>query len=208
MNIKRYIPIIIGIVALGAVLLIGGSKMDDDKKLSVDEQQESSVANKSFQGSVMRMFEGENVLEYGFDLPETATATISMDSALVKIADGGMPVLAMYTSFEGSRGYSPMDYVVKNIIPKVGAVSDMGTKVIGEDEWTVVASKNSEWHITKVANGKWLLVVENTKANSEKALALLGTLSTSVPALLAEADMMDATTSDATSSETTTIFEQ
>jgi len=207
MNIKRYIPIIIGIVALGAVLLIGGSKMDSDEKLKVDEQEVSTVSKKSFQGSVMRMFEGENVLEYGFDLPETATATISMDGALVKIADEGMPVLAMYASFEGSRGYAPMDYVVKNIIPKVGAVSDMGNKVVGEDEWTVVASKNSEWHITKVAGGKWLLVVENTKANSEKAIALLETLSTSVPALLAKDEMMDASTSEAVSSDAT-IFEQ
>jgi hypothetical protein len=180
-HMKRYVPIIIGVVALCAVLYIGSSEMIKRGDIAREETASSTEMNKTFQGSVTKMFEGENTLQYGFDLPETATATVSMEGALVKVSDSDMPVLAMYVSFEGGRGYSPADYIKKNIKTKVTGITQVGTTTIGGYEWDVVQSANSEWHVASVENGAWLLVVENTKANSEKAMSVLGTLSVSVP---------------------------
>ena len=189
---KRYIPIIVGIVALCAVVYVGSGVMKSREDVVTDEQKQAEeVSSKSFQGSVTKEFEGANTLSYGLNLPETATATVSMDGALVKVTEENAPVLAMYISFEGGRGYTPADYITNNIVPKVSAITSMGTTTIGGYDWTVVASANSEWHVASVANGNWLLVVENTKVNTEKAMAILESLSTSVPstAMTAATDM-------------------
>ena len=174
---KRYVPIIIGVVALCAVLYLGSSKISSDEEILANEETKSEVTSKSFQGSVTKVFEGENTLEYGFDLPETATATVAMEGALVKVTESGMPILAMYVSFEGGRGYSPADYITNNIIPKVAGVTQTGAKMVGEYEWTVAESANSEWHVASVENGKWLLVVENKKSDNEKANTVIESIS-------------------------------
>ena len=175
---KRYVPIIIGVVALCAVLYIGSNRMNSRDETVIKDETKTEVTNKSFQGSVTKVFEGDNTLMYGFDLPETATATVAMDGALVKVTDGGMPVFAMYLSFEGGRGYSPMDYITHNIVPKVSNTIVTGTTTIGMNEWTVVESKNSVWHVARVSNGNWLIVIENVKANSEKTDSIIESLST------------------------------
>lgn len=185
---KRYVPIIIGVVALCAVLYLGSGGSNGDEEKLVNEESSVEVTSKSFQGSITKIFEGEHTLAYGLDLPETATATVSMDGALVKVTDNDMPVLAMYVSFEGGRGYSPTDYITKNIVPKVSGVMLVEPKTVGEYEWVVAQSANSEWHVAQVENGKWLLVVENKKADSEKALAVLQTLLASTPGAVTQED--------------------
>ena len=45
---KRYVPIIIGIVALCAVLYLGNSQMNKDKDITKDEQGSSTVMDKNF----------------------------------------------------------------------------------------------------------------------------------------------------------------
>ena len=132
----------------------------------------------SFSGSVTRSFEGDNTLEYSFSLPETATTSIGKDGALVKITDGGLPLVAMYLSFEGARGYSPADYITNNIVPNVKAITSNGTVTLGSYEWEVVESEWSVWHIAKSANGAWLMVVENKKDVSDKANAIIESIST------------------------------
>jgi len=178
---KRYVPIIIGVVALCAVLYLGSSGTNNEEEKLANEESSVEVMNKSFQGSFTKIFEGENTLQYGLDLSETATATVSMDGALVKITDNDMPVLAMYISFEGGRGYSPTDYITKNIVTKVRGVTQMETRMIGEYEWAVAESANSVWHVASVENGKWLLVVENKKVDTEKAMPVLETIVTMTP---------------------------
>jgi hypothetical protein len=176
-HMKRYVPIVIGVVALCAVLYVGNDRMKDDGKVAVDEQT-SSIALASFTGKVTKIFEGENTLEYGFNLPETATATVEKDGALVKVTEGELPVLAAYFSFEGGRGYTPADYITHNIVPSVPAVTEMGTTTIGAHEWTVVESQWSVWHIAPASNGNWLLVVENKKTENEKALSIIESIVT------------------------------
>lgn len=167
--------------------------MNNDNDIAKDEQESSTVMDKNFKGSVTRVFKGDNTLEYGFNLVETATATVSMGGALVQVRDQGAPVLAMYVSFEGERGYGPDEYIAKNIIPKVSTATVVGTTTIGEYQWTVVQSNNSEWHVTKVANGSWLLVVENIKVNTEKATTIIESISTTVPAEEMSSKAMDST---------------
>lgn len=175
-HMKRYVPIVIGVLALCAVLYVGNEQMKKSNDLTVKEQNASSTT--SFNGSITRVFEGDNVLEYGFNLPETATTTITNDGSLIKVSDNGSPVLAMYISFEGGRGYSPADYITNTIVPKVQAVTSKGMVTIGSHDWDVVESEWSVWHVTKTTNGNWLLVVENKKSDNEPANAILESIVT------------------------------
>ncbi len=203
-HMKRYVPIIIGVVALCAVLYLGSSKISSDEKNLANDEMKVSVTSKSFQGTFTKL---GNTLEYGFDLPETATATVSMDGALIKVADMNSPVLAMYLSYEGDRGYLPADYITNKIMPKVPGITQMGQKMVGEYEWTVVESANSEWHVASIENGKWLLIVENTKAVNEQAMSILETALASVPYMMSETSPVDAALEMETATETT-VFEK
>ena len=176
-HMKRYVPIVIGVIALCAIVYVGDSQMKKDKKITVDEQATTTLST-TFSGKVTRVFEGENTLEYSFGLPETGTTTIEKDGALVKVTDQGLPVLATYFSFEGGRGYSPEDYVTNVIVPNVPAVTSQGTTTIGSHEWTVVESQWSVWHIAKASNGNWLVVVENKKEVNDKAMPIIESFTT------------------------------
>lgn len=172
---KRYVPIVIGVVALCAVLYVGNNQMKDDD-LSVQEQDTALLT--SFTGTVTRVFEGDNVLEYGLDLPENATTSIDMDGALVKISEGDTSLAQVYFSFEGGRGYSPEDYITNKIVTKVAAVTPKENVTIGSHDWSVVESEWSVWHVARSSNGKWLIVVENKKADNDKAGALIESIIT------------------------------
>ena len=174
---KRYVPIIIGIVALCAVLYVGNLEMKNRRALANDEQK-SDISSKSFQGKVVRVFEGENVLEYGFDIPETATTSIEKDGALIKVTDNGELITAMYISYEGGRGYTAEDYITNVIVPNVPAITPNGTTTLGGYDWTVVESQWSVWHVAPSLDNQWLLVVENKKTQSEAANAVIESIIT------------------------------
>jgi hypothetical protein len=177
---KRYVPIIIGVVALCAVLYVGTS-MRGDKDVTADETNTETLSSSTneFTGQVVRVFEGENVLNYSMGLPEGATTTIGMDGALVNvIGQEGSPLLEMYMSYEGARGYSADDYITNKIAATVPDLTHVGTSTIGLYEWTVVESERSVWHVAKAGNGNWLLVVENLKADADKADAIIESIST------------------------------
>ncbi len=177
---KRYVPIIIGVVALCAVLYVGTS-MRGGQDVTADEENTeiSSSSTNEFTGQVVRMFEGENVLNYSMSPPEGATTTIGMDGALVNVVDqGGVPLLEMYMSYEGARGYSAEDYITNKIASTVPAITNVGKSTIGLYEWTVVESERSVWHVAKAGNGNWLLVVENLKTDADKADAIIQSIST------------------------------
>lgn len=185
---KRYVPIIIGVVALCAVLYLGSSKVSNDEAKLANDEMKTDISSKNFQGSFTKT---GDTLQYGFNIPETAAAAVTMDGALVKVADMGKPVLAMYVSYEGERGYSPLDYVAHNIVPKVNGITQKENVMIGEYEWTVVESANSIWHIASVENGKWLIVAENTKAESESALPMLESMLVASPSAMTDESATD-----------------
>jgi hypothetical protein len=173
---KRYVPIIIGIVALCALLYLANSGGPKDTEMKTEETPQVSLT--SFSGKVTRTFEGDHTLEYTLDLPETATATLEKDGALVKVSENDQPVLAMYVSYEGGRGYTPEDYISNVIVPSVKAVNTAGVVTLGKYEWTVVESEWTEWHVAKTEDSQWLLVVENKKADKEKADAIIESIFT------------------------------
>jgi hypothetical protein len=82
---KKNVTILIGLVVLFAVLYAGNTFMrKGGSELNVTEGEKSSVAMKSVSGQVLR---GDNVFDYAFDIPETATTSLSMDGALIKVTD-------------------------------------------------------------------------------------------------------------------------
>ena len=174
---KRYVPIVIGVVALCAVLYVANSQMN--KRDALSEGEKETITLPTFTNKVVRNFEGENVLEYGFNLPEGATTTVEQDGALVKVTDASSSlVTALYFSYEGGRGYTPEDYITNNIVPHVRAITSAGTTTLGMHEWTVAESEFSVWHVAKSDNGQWLIVVENRKDMTDKASVVLESILT------------------------------
>ena len=149
-----------------------------NNRADVAKEETNEMSSSSFTGKVVRMFEGENVLEYGFDLPEGATTTVERDGSLIKVINQDSLVLAMYTSYEGGRGYSPSDYIKNVITPSVPGLTMSGTTTIGMYDWNVVESSRSIWHVTKGGDGSWLIVVENKKADNEVANAIIESITT------------------------------
>jgi extradiol dioxygenase family protein len=172
---KKYVPIIIGIVALFVLLYVGNNVM---KKRQVKVEQVTMTEGVSVNGKVVKNFEGEQVVEYMFSIPETATTTVEKDGALVKVSEEGVLVNAMYFSYEGARGYSASDYVANVIIPAVPSAKVVGTTSFAGYDWDIAESELSVWRVAKVGNGSWLLVVENKKTEDEKSLSVIDTLTT------------------------------
>jgi hypothetical protein len=169
---KTYIPIILVVVALVGVVFGGRFYM---KKHSPAPKPETAgqVQMKTYSGEVMRVFEGENKISYSFEIPETATATVSMDGALISITDNNMPYATVYISYEGGRGYSPIDYITDIIASHVTVLNIMGTSTIGAYDWQIAESAGSEWHIATAGNDQWLFIVENKKTVHDHAQKLL-----------------------------------
>jgi hypothetical protein len=171
---KKNVTILIGLVVIVAVLYVGNSFMSKGGSASgKNEDDKTSVAMKSFVGQVVRVYEGDNVLEYGFDIPETATTTIDMDGALIRVIDQDAPLATMYMSYEGARGYSPVDYINNVIAPHVAVIDLTSTSTIGANVWQGAESSASEWHVASVLDGKWLIIVENKKSVKDTADQML-----------------------------------
>ena len=160
---KKNIIILTGIVVLIAVLYVGQLILNKRPQAGVSDVT-SQVGTKQFVGEVIRAYEGDHMLEYSLNIPETASTSVDMDGALIRITDQDVPLATMYISYEGGRGYSPMDYIDNVISPHVSVIDEVGTSTVGEYEWQIAESEGSEWHVTKSADGQWLLVVENKKS--------------------------------------------
>lgn len=172
---KKNVTILIGLVVVFAVLYAGNSFMSSGSKSEVlgVEDVEEVIGMKSVNGNVVRVFEGENVLEYGFDIPETSTTTVDMEGALVRVVEEDAPLVTIYMSYEGGRGYSPLEYISNIIAPHVPVIDVTDIKTIGLLEWQTAVSEGSEWYIASVLDGKWLIVVENKKTVHDTAEKIL-----------------------------------
>lgn len=171
---KKNVTILIGLVVVIAVLFAGNSFMKKSGKEKVSNKDTAtSVAMKSFESKVLRGNAGENVLDYTVSIPETATTSLSMDGALLKVTDADNSLVYVYMSYEGARGYSALDYINNRIVPNVAVLEITSTSTIGGYEWQAAESEGSEWHVASVAGGKWLVVVENKKAVHDTANKVL-----------------------------------
>jgi hypothetical protein len=169
---KKYITILIGVVVLFAVLYGGRFLMKDRNQADVTDVT-SSVLMKSVTGQVMRMFEGEHVIDYSFKAPESSTTTVEMDGALVRVTDAMNPVVSIYFSYEGGRGYAPLDYIDNVIAPHVAIIEPTSTSTVGAYDWQGAESEGSEWHVAQVLGGQWLVVVENKKTEHDTVNEIL-----------------------------------
>jgi hypothetical protein len=171
---KTYKAILLAVV--GLVIVVTGGYLYMDKTTTVAKEAITKSDMKSLDGQVMRIFEGENKLVYSFDIPETATSTVTMDGALIKVNTGSALYAAVYFSYEGGRGYSAEDYIKSVVAPHVNVLTITGTTTIGTRIWTVAESVNTQWHVGQVGDGQWLMVVESPKANHEDILGTLADL--------------------------------
>ncbi len=160
---KTYISILIGIVVITGVTF-GGYKFIKSKRAERPAPIESAILMKEVSGQVAREFEGENLVDYSFQIPETATTTFDMDKALIKITDNNNPYATIYISYEGGRGYTPVDYIGQVIAPHVSVINMTDVMKIGEYDWQMAETEGSEWHVASAGNGQWLIIVENKKA--------------------------------------------
>ena len=160
---KTYVTILIGIVVLCAVVY-GGYTFIKRDKIKADIQVREGVQVKTFSGEVSRFFEGENKIIYSFNIPNGATTTLGMDGALIKITNATSSYASIYISYEGGRGYTPINYIDNIISPRVSVINPIGIETIGVYEWQKAVSEGSEWYIASVLGGEWLIVVENKKS--------------------------------------------
>lgn len=121
---------------------------------------------KKFETEVVRNVGGEQKLEYSINIPETSSTSVEMDNALVRVVDGATPYVTVYASYEGGRKYTPEKYLNEVIAPRVSVINSLGEVMIGNTMWYKGESEWSQWHIASVADGKWLVIVENKKVKS------------------------------------------
>jgi len=159
---KTYTAILIGIVALCAVVF-GGYTFMKNKKAAPLPQVTEGVSMRLFSGEVVREFEGENKLNYSFNIPEVSTTSMDMNGALINIFEASSTYATMYISYEGGRGFTALQYIDEIIAPHVSVINLTEISKIGEYEWQGAESEGSEWHVAPVLNGEWLIVVQNKK---------------------------------------------
>ncbi len=161
---KTYTYILIVVAVLAVVVLGGYAFRKNSNTVVLKEEKKEFVNMKTFEGQVTRIFEGENKIVYSFDISENGTTSISMDGALIKVTDPAGLYASLYMSYEGGRGLTPAQYINQVISPHVAVISMKGTSTIGLFDWQIAESPASEWHVTSVLNGQWLIIVENKKS--------------------------------------------
>lgn len=174
-HMKKNISILIGVAVL-LVVLYGVERLINKSDSENVSEVTSEVAMQSITGQVLRVFEGEHILDYSMDIPETSTTTLSMDSALLRITEEANPLVTIYFSYEGKRGYTPLDYINNKIAPQVSVINPVGTTTIGGFDWQVAESEASEWRVAQVMGGQWLIVTENKKSVHDTADSILNSI--------------------------------
>ncbi|MCF7898571.1 MAG: hypothetical protein K9L31_01320 [Candidatus Pacebacteria bacterium] len=172
---KKNITILLGAIAVIAVFYVGQTLSNDRKQADVSDIV-NEIAMKQFTGQVVRSFEGEHVLDYSLEIPETASTSVDMYGALIRITDDSKPLATMYISYEGARGYSPADYINNIVAPHVAVIDITSTSSIGSYEWQEAESAGSEWYIAPVMDGEWLIVVENKKTAHDSVMNILNSI--------------------------------
>lgn len=125
-------------------------------------------------GTVSRFYEGENKVAYSFQIPDTATTSVEMDGALIRIWENGVAYANIYLSYEGGRGYGPIEYMGDIIAPSVPVINATGASTVGNYTWQTASSDGSEWHLAPIINDQWLVVVENKKSARDATQQLIG----------------------------------
>lgn len=158
---KTYIAILIGIVVLSGVVF--GGYMYTKKQVKSVSETTDTVTYKIINGEVSRWFEGTSTLAYSFGVRQTATTSKQLNDLLLKVTDAGVTVANVYFSYEGGRGYTALDYISEIVAPHVSVITPTGTSTFGAYEWTTAETAGSNWYISSVSEGEWLVIVEGKK---------------------------------------------
>lgn len=163
------------LLAVGGLIIVVGSTyyFVGDKFRKPVQEVKAGLNTQLVSGQVTRMFKVENRAVYSFYIPESATTTVSMDDALVRVDDESGLYMAAYLSYEGGRGYVAEEYINRLIAPQVHVLTSGATSSIGAYTWMEAESANTEWHVAQVGDGEWLMVVENPKVNHDRVLETL-----------------------------------
>lgn len=172
---KTYITILLGVVVIAAVVF-GGYKYTKSDAVRTTPVGNDGISYVTTSGEVTRLYEGTSTLSYTFDIRTTATTSVSMNGALIKVTDATTTVGSMYISYEGGRGYSPIEYITNIVSPHVPTITPTGTSTIGAYDWVTAETPASEWFIASVADGKWLIVMEGKKASDADVKHILETI--------------------------------
>ncbi len=165
---KKYWKQIVGALILVLVLLLINKATNDKYLVKDNDTDKGGIVNpNTMVGEVTAIFEGEHKLNYELVLAERATTSLSKNNRLltVKSASSTSPIY-FYFSYEGGRGYGAADYINNNIAPNTNLIK-RETMQHGNNNWTVVRSANSSWHVGAFRD--WLVVIENN--NLDKDLA-------------------------------------
>ncbi len=172
---KTYLTILLGVVVIAAVVF-GGYKYTKSNVARTSPVGNDGISYVTTSGEVTRIFEGTSTLSYTFDIRTTATTSVSMNGALIKVTNGTSTTGSMYISYEGGRGYSPVEYITNIVSPHLPSITLTGTSTIGAYDWVTAETPASEWFIASVANGKWLIIMEGKKASDSDVKHLLETI--------------------------------
>lgn len=184
-SIKMYASLalyaILGI-ALGYAIAKGGMYLYNKSKLTKNSAKEMISEMKTetvkYTGSVMSIFEGENKAEISFDHDKSLNVIQGEGnkSKYFYINNAsGTKVATIYMSYEGGRGYAPTDYVNDVLVKAIPGLVKEDAVMYGSSTWTKVSSTNSVWHLKSSDDKQWLVLVENTKANSKAVESLINT---------------------------------
>ena len=167
-------------LALGYSAFKGYVYMSHKMKMVKKENVEIvSNMNTNFTGEVSHNFEGENKAMISFDHDKSFTVTQGTENKAkyFYIANAsGTNIATLYVSYEGGRGFTAEDYIGEVLAKAIPTISNEGVNAYASSSWNRASSANSVWNIKGSENGSWLLVLENTKANTQNVSAILETL--------------------------------
>lgn len=169
---KKNITILIGVIVL-FVVLFGGYKIMRKYSIKPVPVVTSELRMKSFSGNVLRPYLTDNKLAYSFDVPDYASSSTSSDGDMVRISSSTSTYAVVYFSRDGGRGLTPSSYISEIIAPHVSVINETGTSTVGAYEWQLADTAGSNWHITTINNGKWVVAIESKKVWGEEASKLV-----------------------------------
>lgn len=175
-SMKTYIAILLGVVVLAGVVFVGY------KYRTTNHPKIDKVVNEEYKivtGSVSRFFEGTSTIDYSFEVPTVATSTSEMDGSLVKVANATGTIATLYFSYEGGRGYTPTEYVNYVMKPRVSGLVITETEESSNPDWLRIASSASEWYISPINDGEWLVVIEAKKTMNVELEKIIATFKAS-----------------------------
>lgn len=172
LNTKKNISILMSLIVLIAVIVfLFDYFSNNNQDVDVHTPYPNMV---SIEGKVRDVFEGVDDLNYVFDIPETATTTkVSEDGYLIKITDKDVKQASIYFAYQGSKSLTPEDYVSYIVAPHVPVIETKESKTIGNYDWQLAETPGSNWYVTTLNEGTWIVAIESKKSWADQSLTLV-----------------------------------